>query len=180
MTSRPPPALLVRHLSFARRPPGGTAPGEPKGRGAAWTEERSVSEPPGRGAAWTEERAREPKGRGGAWTEERGTRKATARTAQGGKRKNRARGTGDGGGRRARRPGGEPEKHSEFGGKHVNEDQAPDPSQDHGQPSIPPETVVAAGPPDRGRGVGCGGPRLPYGRRGPRRALRGLHVPRPW
>ena len=30
-------------------------------------------EPKGRGAAWTEERAREPKGRGGAWTEERGT-----------------------------------------------------------------------------------------------------------
>jgi hypothetical protein len=29
---------------------------EPEGRGAAWTEEQSVSEPEGRGAAWTEER----------------------------------------------------------------------------------------------------------------------------
>jgi hypothetical protein len=37
---------------------------EPEGRGAAWTEERSVSEPEGRGAAWTEERSvSEPEGR---------------------------------------------------------------------------------------------------------------------
>jgi len=28
---------------------------EPKGRGAAWTEEQNASEPPGRGAAWTDE-----------------------------------------------------------------------------------------------------------------------------
>jgi hypothetical protein len=34
---------------------------EPKGRGAAWTED--LSEPKGRGAAWTEERRRSDKGR---------------------------------------------------------------------------------------------------------------------
>jgi hypothetical protein len=34
-----------------------------EGRGAAWTEERSVSEPPGRGAAWTEERGTSDEGR---------------------------------------------------------------------------------------------------------------------
>ncbi|HEX9537882.1 MAG TPA: hypothetical protein VGA04_06880 [Streptosporangiaceae bacterium] len=36
---------------------------EPEGRGAAWTEERSVSGPPGRGAAWTEERGTSDEGR---------------------------------------------------------------------------------------------------------------------
>jgi probable Rubsico expression protein CbbX len=36
---------------------------EPEGRGAAWTEEQSVSEPPGRGAAWTEERGTSDEGR---------------------------------------------------------------------------------------------------------------------
>ena len=41
---------------------------EPKGRGAARTED--LSEPKGRGAAWTEDLS-EPKGRGAAWTEER-------------------------------------------------------------------------------------------------------------
>jgi hypothetical protein len=34
---------------------------EPKGRGAAWTED--LSEPKGRGSAWTEERRRSDKGR---------------------------------------------------------------------------------------------------------------------
>src|SRR5216683_1940615 len=66
MTSRPPPALLARHLSstIVRQAAAGRhSPGEPKGRGVAWTEERSVSEPPGRGAAWTEERGTSDVGR---------------------------------------------------------------------------------------------------------------------
>jgi hypothetical protein len=36
---------------------------EPKGRGAAWTEEYVTSEPEGRGAAWTEERGTSDEGR---------------------------------------------------------------------------------------------------------------------
>ena len=36
---------------------------ELEGRGAAWTDEQSVSEPPGRGAAWTEERGTSDEGR---------------------------------------------------------------------------------------------------------------------
>ena len=36
---------------------------EPGGRGAAWTEEQSLSEPEGRGAAWTEERGTSDEGR---------------------------------------------------------------------------------------------------------------------
>jgi hypothetical protein len=36
---------------------------EPEGRGAAWTEEQSLSEPEGRGAAWTEERGTSDEGR---------------------------------------------------------------------------------------------------------------------
>src|SRR5260370_430129 len=36
---------------------------EPGGRGAAWTEERSLREPDGRGAAWTEERGTSDQGR---------------------------------------------------------------------------------------------------------------------
>jgi hypothetical protein len=36
---------------------------EPERRGAAWTEERSVSEPERRGAAWTEEQSTSDEGR---------------------------------------------------------------------------------------------------------------------
>src|SRR6266851_5496099 len=66
MTSRPPPAILARHLSstIVRQAAAGRhSPGDPKGRGVAWTEERNVSEPPGRGAAWTEERGTSDDGR---------------------------------------------------------------------------------------------------------------------
>src|SRR6266851_6398066 len=97
MTSRPPPALLARHLSstIVRQAAAGRhSPGEPKGRGVAWTEERSVSEPPGRGAAWTEERGTSDEGRRCLTV----PRRASAEQS-----------TSDEGRRRLRAPGGERE-----------------------------------------------------------------------
>src|SRR5208282_4330631 len=73
-----------------RRPrlPPASEQAEPEGR-------RRMSEPKGRGAAWTEEPSREPKGRGAAWTEERGTSDEGRRRLKAPRRRARGQRTSD-------------------------------------------------------------------------------------